>query len=94
MTQGLNARLPGDVSQLAAAPLITAELERVTGGGTLSSNPSTTNANGLASTTHTLSSATVYVVTATVNGVSPVTFSATATAHPATVGAVGDGRGR
>jgi hypothetical protein len=63
----------------------------VTGGGTLSSNPSTTNANGLASTTHTLSSATVYVVTATVNGVSPVTFSATATAHPATVG---DGRGR
>lgn len=54
----------------------------VTGGGTLSPNPSTTDARGLATTTHTLDSATVYVVTATVSGLPSVTFSATATAHP------------
>jgi len=75
-----------------AVPGVSVDWAIVTGGGSLSSNPSTTNGNGTASTTHTLSSATLYVVTATVTGLPPVTFSATATAHPA--GMVGDGRGR
>ncbi len=63
-------------------PGVSVDWAIVTGGGSLSSNPSTTNANGTASTTHTLSSATVYVVTATVSGLPPVTFTASATAHP------------
>jgi hypothetical protein len=63
-------------------PGVSVDWAIVTGGGSLSANPSTTNARGLATTTHTLGSATVYVVTATVNGLPPVTFTASATAHP------------
>jgi plastocyanin len=53
-----------------------------TGGGTLDLNPSTTNAIGVASTIHTLGSATTYVVMATVVGFPSVAFSASAKAPP------------
>jgi plastocyanin len=58
-----------------------------TGGGTFSPNPSTTAASGVAITTHTLNTATTYVVNATVSGLAAVTFSASASAPP-TSGAV------
>ena len=50
----------------------------VLGGGSLSANPTNTDATGIASTVHTLSAATVYVVTATVSGLPPATFSTSA----------------
>src|SRR5919197_308106 len=61
-----------------AVPGASVEWSITTGGGTLSANPSTTNANGVATTIHTLGSATTYVVNATVSGLPPVTFGATA----------------
>jgi len=62
----------------------------MTGDGTLSPNPSTTNANGVATTIHTLGAATTNVVKATVTGLS-VTFSATGSAPPKDVAVnVGD----
>src|SRR6266508_3266092 len=61
-----------------------------TGDGSLSPNPSTTNANGVATTIHTLGAATTNVVKATVTGLS-VTFSATGSAPPKDVAVnVGD----
>jgi hypothetical protein len=52
----------------------------VLGGGSLSANPDTTDQLGIASTVHTLDSASTYVVRATVFGLPSVTFSATASA--------------
>ena len=63
-------------------PGVSVDWAIVTGGGSLSSNPSITNASGVATTTHTLGSATLYVVTATVEGLPSVTFTATASAPP------------
>ena len=63
-------------------PGVSVDWAIVTGGGSLSSNPSVTNASGVATTTHTLGSATLYVVTATVEGLPSVTFTATASAPP------------
>jgi plastocyanin len=54
----------------------------VLGTGSLSANPTNTDASGIASTVHTLSAASVYVVTATVSGLPPVTFSTSASAPP------------
>ena len=51
----------------------------VTGGGSLSANQDTTDQSGIASTVHTLGTASTYVVRATVFGLPSVTFSATAT---------------
>ena len=42
--------------------------------GSFSSNPSTTNANGVATTVHTLGTATIYVVNAMVTGVPTLTM--------------------
>jgi plastocyanin len=58
----------------------------VTGGGSLSPNPDTTDASGLASTVHTLGMAPTNVVSATVFGLPTVLFSATASAPPDSVG--------
>jgi plastocyanin len=56
---------------------------RTLGGGTLSADRSTTNADGVATTLHTLGTATTYVVTATVTSVPvSVTFTASASAPP------------
>ena len=51
-------------------------------GSSLSADTTTTDAAGLTSNTHTLSAATTYVVRATVEGLPPVIFSATAQAPP------------
>ena len=67
-----------------AVPGVSVDWTFVTGGGSLSPDPSTTNANGVASTIHTLGTATTYVVNATVTGLPPVTFSTTASAPPTT----------
>jgi len=57
--------------------------------GSFSSNPSTTDANGVATTVHTLGTATVYVVNVMVTGVPTLQFTANAsapgTAVPVTV---------
>lgn len=70
-----------------AVPNVSVDWSITTGGGTLSPNPSTTSANGVATTVHMLGSATSYVVNATVTGVGSVTFGATASA-PGTAVAV------
>jgi plastocyanin len=67
-----------------AVPNVSVDWSITTGGGTLSANPSTTNANGIATTVHTLASATTYIVNATVTGVGSITFGATAAAPPTT----------
>lgn len=69
-----------------AVPGVSVDWTILTGGGTLSADPSTTNSNGVATTIHTLGSATTYVVTATVSAVPPTTFTATASAPPTAVG--------
>src|SRR2546427_823427 len=57
--------------------------------GSFSSNPSTTDANGVATTVHTLGTATIYVVNVIVAGVPTIQFTANAsapgTAVPVTV---------
>ena len=65
-----------------AVPGVSVAWTFVTGGGSLSPNPSTTDANGVATTIHTLGTATTYVVNATVTGLPSVTFSTTASAPP------------
>lgn len=55
-----------------------------TGGGTLSPDPSTTNASGVATTVHTLGSATTYVVSAAVTSLPSVTFTTSASDPPPT----------
>jgi Big-like domain-containing protein len=52
----------------------------VLGGGSLSGNSDTTDQLGIASTVHTLGTASTYVVRATVFGLPSVTFSASASA--------------
>jgi len=52
----------------------------VLGGGSLSGTADTTDQSGIASTVHTLGTASTYVVRATVFGLPSVTFSATASA--------------
>ena len=54
--------------------------------GSFSSNPSTTNANGVATTVHTLGTATIYVVNAMVTGVPTTQFTANASAPGTAVG--------
>lgn len=61
----------------------------VTGGGSLSANPDTTDQLGIASTVHTLGTASTYVVRATVFGLPSVTFSATATSRARDIRAPG-----
>jgi plastocyanin len=64
-------------------PGVSVDWRMTTGGGSLSPNPSTTNSNGVATTLHTLGTATLYVVTATVTNVpASVTFTANASAPP------------
>jgi plastocyanin len=71
-----------------AVPGASVAWSSTTGGGTFSSNPSTTSPSGIATTTHTLGTAMTYVVRATVAGVTQTQdFSATASAPP-TSGAV------
>jgi plastocyanin len=64
-------------------PSVSVDWAMTTGGGTFSSDPSTTNANGVATTIHTLGTATTYVVMANVSGLTSVTFTASASV-PAT----------
>lgn len=52
--------------------------------GSYSSNPSTTDASGIATTIHTLGSATIYVTNVTVTGVPAIQFVAHASAPPTT----------
>ena len=63
-------------------PSVSVDWAITTGGGTLSTDPSTTNSSGDATTVHALGSASTYVVTATVTGLPSVTFSAGASAPP------------
>src|SRR5207247_6887701 len=63
-------------------PGVSVAWQIITGGGTLSTNPSITNSSGVATTIHTLGTATTYVVSATVTGLPSVTFTATASAPP------------
>jgi plastocyanin len=69
-----------------AVPGVSVDWSMVTGGGSFSTDPSTTNSNGVASTVHTLGSATTYVVQAAVTGVpaAVVTFTANACDPPPT----------
>ena len=63
-------------------PGVAVDWSIITGGGSLSSNPSITNSDGVGTTVHTLGTATTYVVNATVTGLPSVTFTATASAPP------------
>jgi len=54
--------------------------------GSFSSNPSTTNSSGVATTVHTLGAATIYVVNVVVTGVPTTQFSAHASAPGTAVG--------
>jgi hypothetical protein len=64
-------------------PGVSVDWSKTLGGGTLSADRSTTNASGVATTLHTLGTATRYVVTATVTSVpASVTFTADASAPP------------
>lgn len=69
-----------------AVPGVSVDWAITTGGGTLSADPSTTNSSGVATTTHTLGTATTYVVTASASGVATsATFTANASAPPTSV---------
>ncbi len=76
--------LPYSVTVLDAnslgVPGVSVDWSIITGGGSLSVNPSTTDSRGVGTTVHTLSAATVYVVHATVSGLPSVTFTASASA--------------
>src|SRR5437867_8704663 len=63
-------------------PGVAVDWSIITGGGSLSSNPSITNSDGVGTTVHTLGTATTYVVNAIVTGLPSVTFTATASAPP------------
>jgi plastocyanin len=63
-------------------PGVSVDWAMTTGGGTFSSDPSTTNSNGVATTVHTLGTATTYVVTANVTGLTSAMFTANASAPP------------
>jgi plastocyanin len=67
-------------------PGVSVDWAMTTGGGSFSSDPSTTNASGVATTLHTLGTATTYVVMGNVSGLATVTFTASASAPPTAVG--------
>ena len=69
-----------------ALPGVRVDWTSVLGGGGLSPMTDTTDSKGMAQSILTLTSATTYVVTASVSGLPSVTFSATASAPPATAG--------
>ncbi len=71
----------------SGVPGVSVDWSIVTGGGSLSVNLSITDSRGMATTTHTLSAASVYVVQATVAGLPSVTFTASASAPPPNAGA-------
>ncbi len=65
-------------------PGVRVDWTSVLGGGGISPMTDSTDSKGVAQSILTLTSATTYVVTATVSGLTPVTFSTTASAPPTT----------